>query len=178
MRAAPTDDDDLARRAAERDEKAFEELFARHRDGVYGLALRLTADPVEAEEATAEAFAAAWFGLPEYTGRAPFGGWLRAILANRVRQRRRAAARRARRFVPTPDPEGWERAVRATFPGTRIDVERAIAALPERARETVLLRHAAGLSYAQIADAMSVTIGTVKSQLARGYAIMRERLSK
>jgi RNA polymerase sigma-70 factor (ECF subfamily) len=168
----------LVERARARDEAAFEALFKLHRDAAYGLALRLTADPDEAEEVVAEAFAAAWFGLPDFAGRSAFGTWLHSILLNRARQRRRAADRRRRRVLTVADPEAWERAVTRTFPGTRIDVERAVAALPPRAREVTLLRHAAGFTYAEIADATGVTMGTVKSQLSRAYQLMRKRLSK
>jgi RNA polymerase sigma factor (sigma-70 family) len=124
-----------------------------------------------------EAFTAAWFGLRSFHGRSAFGTWVCSIAINRARVRRRAAGRRHRRVVSVADPEAWERAVASTFPGTRIDLERAIVALPPRARESLLLRHAAGMSYREIADAMGVTIGTVKSQLARAYRLMRERLS-
>ncbi len=173
-----TEEEDLVERAGRgRDHAAFEALFRRYRDDAYGVALRLAGDPVDAEEIVVEAFAAAWSGLPRFDGRSAFRTWLHAILLNRSRERRRAARRRRRRIVSVADPEAWERAVDAAFPGTRIDVERAIATLPDRARETALLRHASGLSYAEIAEAMDVTIGTVKSQLARAYALMRERLS-
>jgi RNA polymerase sigma-70 factor (ECF subfamily) len=171
------DEADLVARARGRDARAFEALFRRHRDAVYGLALRYCGDPVEAEDVAVETFAGAWFGLPSFDGRSAFGTWLHAIALNRARQHRRADGRRRRRIIAVADPEAWERAVATTFPETRIDLERAIAGLPERARETTLLRHASGLAYAQIAEVMGVSIGTVKSQLARAYRLMRERLS-
>lgn len=165
------------RAARGRDEAAFERLLDLHADHAYGLALRLTGDANEAEDATAEAIAAAWFALPRFAGRGTFRAWLHGIVANRVRQRRRARTRRLRRVVPVADPAAWERAVAETFPGTKIDLERALTRLPPRARETLLLRHSSGLSYDEIGEAMRVSIGTVKSQLARAYALMREELS-
>ncbi len=60
----------------------------------------------------------------------------------------------------------------------RIDLERAMAELPNRARETLVLRHVQGLSCEEVAAVMEVTTGTVKSQTSRACALLREKLSR
>jgi RNA polymerase sigma-70 factor (ECF subfamily) len=119
---------------------------------------------------------AAWNEIPRYRGEAALSTWLCGIAVNRARQRIRTDARRTKRltllgaFEPaasTP-PEGIDH---------RIDLERAIAGLPEGARTAVLLRHVHGLSYREVADAMSVSVGTAKSQASRGCSLLRKVLA-
>lgn len=166
---------ELVARARRGDMAAFTALFHAHRDMLFGLALRLTADADLAEEVALEAFTKAWTRLSDFRGESRFSTWLCGIALNTARHRLRGRANRRRRQAPlTPilarlsrDPPPVEEAV---------DLERAIALLPPRAREALLLRHVQGLSCEEAAAAMGVTSGTIKSQTARACGLLRERL--
>src|SRR5579884_4193060 len=78
-----TDDVHLVRAAQLGDLYAFEELVRRHRTGIYRVALRMLADPVEAEDAAQEAFLQCWSGLPRFRSESSFSTWLMRIVTNR-----------------------------------------------------------------------------------------------
>ena len=175
--ARSNDEHDVVARARRGERSAFEELFRSHRDRVYGLAIRLTSDTELAEDVVLEAFSAAFTQLPAFRGDSRFSTWVCAIALNCARQAIRTHSRRRDRFeMPGPemrpslseDPALLEEG---------IDLERAIAGLPPRAREALILRHVYGLSCDETAAAMNVTTGTVKSQTSRACALLKERLS-
>ena len=92
---AEASDNALAGLAAAGDDRAFAVLVRRHKDPLYRLLRRYTADPDEAYEAVHEAFIAAWDALGRYDPERPFGTWLRTIAINKARDRgRRLAVRR------------------------------------------------------------------------------------
>jgi len=170
----------LVESAGTGDRSAFTELYARHRDLVYGLALRLTGERDLAEEVLLESFAAAWVNLPRFRGDSGFGTWVCGIAVNRARDATRTRTRRRSRVVAV-DPARFGAGVAAWTDGarhaeTRIDLERAIAGLPPGAREALVLRHVHGFSCAEAAAIMGVTEGTVKSQTSRACALLRETL--
>jgi RNA polymerase sigma-70 factor (ECF subfamily) len=74
------------------------------------------------------------------------------------------------------DPGEYLTRAKAEFPGTRLDLERAIASLPEGARTVVILRDIYGYKYDEIAKMQGVALGTVKAQIHRARRMMRERL--
>lgn len=178
MTDVPPGERGLVNRARRGDRPAFEVLFRAHRDQVYGLALRLTEDPAVAEEIVLDAFVAAWTGLRDFRGDSRFSTWVSSIAVNQCRQALRTKSRRHRRFESL-DAEG------SRFPHSsgnappfeeRIDIERAIAGLPSGARAALLLRHVHGLSCAEAAAVLNLTVGTVKSQTSRACALLRKRL--
>lgn len=166
---------DLVARSRRGDTAAYTELFHIHGDMLFGLVMRLTADADLAEEVVLEAFTAAWTKLPGFRADSRFSTWLCAIALNTARHRLRERAQRWRRQAPltsehrrlSRDPPRVDEAV---------DLERAIALLPPRAREALLLRHVQGMSCEEAAAAMGVTTGTIKSQTARACKLLRERL--
>lgn len=131
----------------------------------------------------AEAFAGAWAARSSYRGEGAFRTWICGIVANQCRMHMRTEQRRRRWFERLEaggdqgEPRRAEPATAAVPIETRIDLERAIGDLPPRARRSLVLRHVYGMSHAEIADAMAVSIGTVKSQIARACALLREDLS-
>ena len=86
----------LADRAAEGDRAAFEEIYRRYVNRVYGLSLRLTTDVTEAEILTQDTFVKAWFAISGYAGHGNLGGWLGRVAVNLWRDRFRASARRGK----------------------------------------------------------------------------------
>lgn len=175
----PSGERELVDRARRGDRAAFEALFHANRDQIYGLALRLTGDPVLAEDVVLDSFVSAWTGLRGFRGDSRFSTWVSGIAVNHARRARRVKGRRGKRFtsldtaatnapLSTGDVPAVER---------QIELERAIAELPAGAREALLLRHVQGLSCAETAAILNVTEGTVKSQTSRACALLREKLT-
>jgi RNA polymerase sigma-70 factor (ECF subfamily) len=174
-----TDADVIA--ACDEDPERFRELFDRH-FGAMVAYLRRRIGPDIAEELAVEAFAVAFRRRVTYNGeRANARPWLFGIATNLLRHHRRAEQRMLRAYARTAvDPEhqldaGYE-AVEA-----RIDahaaaprIALALAGLPSDERDVLLLHTWANLSYAEMADALEIPIGTVRSRLSRGRSRFRE----
>lgn len=172
-------------RARAGDQDAFGVLVRLYQRQVYQLALRMLRDTEDATEATQEVFLAAWQGLSGFRGDARFSTWLYRIAYNHClklveRQKRDAAARAellanaARQQTPAGAlsasmAHDAERAMRET-------VRDEIANLPPKYRAVLVLRHLQDLTYEEMADVMRVPIGTVKTQLFRARAMLKERL--
>lgn len=167
----------LVRKAQGGDGEAYEAVYRRLAGRVYALCLRLTADEQRAEELTQDAFVRAWERLGSFRGDSRFSTWLHRLTVNLVLQDRRTSARRASREEPLRE-DAYLRAVREAFPGTRIDLERGIAALPEGARRVLVLRDIQGYKYREVAEMVGVTVGTVKAQIHRARKLLREMLER
>ncbi len=168
----------LVRRAQQGDPDAYEGVYRRLSGRVYGLCLRMTADPQRAEELTQDAFVRAWERLGSFRGDSRVSTWLHRLTVNLVLQSRRSDSRRASREAPLPDDERYAGMVREAFPGTRIDLERAIAGLPEKARRVLVLRDVEGYKYREVAQMVGVTVGTVKAQIHRARKLLKEALER
>lgn len=178
--AAPPDSLLLAN-LAKGDEVAFEALFLRYYSQVYGVLFRLLGDRHEAEDLAQEVFlklhGQRFPGGHEHT----LGGWLYRVAVNLALNHLRSAERRGRREVAAaaetrtldgdaaPDP-----AQVALRNEERALVRRALADLPEKPRTCLILRQA-GLSYAEIAQAVGVAPGSVGTLLARAEETFRAR---
>jgi RNA polymerase sigma-70 factor (ECF subfamily) len=166
-RPAPRDVDEseLVRRAQLGSVAAFEQLVIARGPHLHRfLAVRLR-DDADALDALQETLAAAWQGLPSLRTGSRFWPWLCGIAV-------RKAADVARRRVPT---SGVEPETSAAADGT-LEQREALAALPDRQREVVLLRYVVGLSEEEAAEALGVRVGTVKSRSARARKALREAL--
>ena len=169
---------ELVRRAQQGDQAAFQSLYREHVGRVYALCLRLTADPVEAEALTQDAFVRAWERLASFRGESAFSSWLYRVTVNVVFLSRRSERRRALRVVTTEDPgalESGERSREAPA-GLGIDLERAIAALPPGAREVFVLHDVEGYRHEEIAGLTGIAVGTSKAQLFRARRLLRGKL--
>jgi RNA polymerase sigma-70 factor (ECF subfamily) len=175
----------LVVRARAGDQEAFGALVRIHQRQVYTLAFRMLRNADDAVEATQEAFLAAWQGLASFRGEARFTTWLYRIAYNHClkvveRQRRDAAARAE---LAAESARTWS-AAGALSARMASDAERAmreqvrgeIANLPPKYRAVLVLRHLNELSYEEMAEVMRVPIGTVKTQLFRARALLKERL--
>ncbi len=138
---------------------------------------RMCGDANLAEDAAQEAFIRAWKHLPNYRPRSPFRNWLYRIATNAARD----ALRRERETVDVDDlplvaPNvGPEEAMEKAERGER--VRQAVLALPTASRTVLVLREYEGLSYREIADTLSIPIGTVMSRLNYARKRLRESLT-
>jgi len=170
--------DALVQRAREGDARAFEGVYRRVSPRIYALCLRMTADADEAAERVQDVFVRAWERLDSFRGDSRFTTWLHRLAVNLVLQERRAKGRRRAREVADPDLERFGRSAVQAMPGTRIDLERAIAALPPRAREALVLRDVRGYRYEEIANLTGVSLGTVKAQIHRARGMVKEAMDR
>ena len=166
---------------------AFQELFLRYRRLVYGLACRLLNDRDEAQDLTQEVFLVVHKRLSSLREPERLRAWLCRIAITRAYNIERSFRRRFRWFtVPLDGPGSTELAAspHATDPErlmaaaqTRSRIDEALAALPFNCRTVVVLRDIEGLSYEEIAEALDLNVGTVKSRLSRGRETLREKLA-
>lgn len=176
---APDDDDAvLVERARNGDHAAFERLYRRHRDRVYGLVWRLGGgDHALAEDLLQEAFVRAWRKLDSFRGSSRFGTWLHRLAVNVALSDRRTRIRRVERETTF---EGYaERTVSGhpdVYADRRMDLERNIARLPERARAVLVLFDIEGYSHAEISEITGMAVGSSKAQLHRARKLLREGL--
>jgi RNA polymerase sigma-70 factor (ECF subfamily) len=171
-------DEALVRRAGDGDQVAFEVLYRRLGGRVYALCLRMSGDERAAEELTQDVFVRAWEKLDSFRGDSRFSTWLHRLAVNLVLQDRRQRGRRRAREQLTGDLTVFERAVTRAMPGTRVDLERAIAGLPDGAKEVLILRDIHGYKYDEIAEMKGVALGTVKAQIHRARKLVREALER
>lgn len=173
----------LCTRAVAGDRMAFEQIYRRHADRVYGLCLRLTADRGEAEGLVQDTFVKAWFSLAGYAGQGNLGGWLGRIAVNLWRDRFRARNRGTRMLEQMADEAVGSAAEAAS--GSRViplllavDLERAVARLPQGGRTVYVLHDVEGYTHAEIADLLGVAVGTTKAHLHRARRLLRTMLSE
>jgi len=177
--AAPADvDQALARSAAGGDSTAFEALYRRHAARIHGVVARLVGyDRARAEDLVQEAFVRAWQALPAYRFESAFGTWLHRLAVNTALMDLRAARSRPRGSddedaldqVGAPDSAGQSTAL-------TLDLERAVATLPPRARAVLVLYDVEGWKHEEIAGALGMAVGSSKAQLHRARGLLRERL--
>jgi RNA polymerase sigma-70 factor (ECF subfamily) len=170
--------DDLVRRAQAGDQTAFRDLYHQLAGRVYALCLRLTGDAGAAEERTQDVFVRAWDKLRSFRGESAFSSWLHRLAVNVVMNERRTTIRREQRVTPMATPEVLERGKGEPTVGLSIDLERAIAALPEGAREVFVLYDIEGYSHGEIAELTGIAEGTSKAQLFRARQLLREKLNR
>lgn len=168
--------EDLARRASAGDSVAFEALYRAQVGRIYGLCLRMSGDPRAAEELTQGVFVRAWEQLGSFRGDSAFSTWLHRLAVNFVLNDRRSTLRRLARVVSNLGSRLEEPAPRRSV-SAGLDLERAIAALPTRARHVFVLSDIEGYQHSEIAALLGTTEGTSKAQLHRARALLREALT-
>lgn len=163
---ADFDEAELVRRAQLGSSSAFEQLVVTHGPHLYRyLAVRL-GDDRDARDALQETFTAAWRGLPSLKSHSKFWPWLVGIAAHKA-----ADAARDQVHASEPDLEKSGREYEST-----LDVREAVAALPEHLRQVLLLRYLLQLSEQEVAEALGIRVGTVKSRSARARKALMELL--
>ncbi len=185
-----SEDEFLIRRAQEGDHASFNSLIRKHESRAYSYAFRLTRNPEEASDVVAEGFLRVYNALSNFKGQSAFTTWLYRILTNcfldiRKRERSRPTVS-LEQTLQTPDGE-VERQVEDPGPTPDLKLERserersvedAVSLLPEYQRAMIVMYHAEMMSYEEIAAALDLPIGTVKSRLNRARLNLRELLVK
>jgi RNA polymerase sigma-70 factor (ECF subfamily) len=167
-------DGELASAAARGDRAALEVLLERHVDRVHAVCRRILGRPEDALDATQEALISVTRSIARFDGRAAFTTWLYRVATNAALDELRRRERRPRpveEIGDVPASGGGAAAVDA-----RLDVDAALATLPEEFRVAVVLRDLCDLDYAEIADVLGIPPGTVRSRIARGRAALATAL--
>jgi len=167
----------LVDRAARGDIEAFEELYRANSGRVYVLCLRMTGDPALAEELAQEAFVRAWQKLGSFRGASAFSTWLHRVTVNVVLGHRRSTARRESRLQVVGEDFPGDAAAREAWPAESIDLERAVASLPDGARTVFVLHDVEGYRHREIALLTGIAVGTSKAQLHRARKMLRKALT-
>lgn len=178
MAAATDPDDELLGRVAQGDPTAVRALMGRKLSRIHGLAARMLGDPAEAEDVTQEVFVRAWRQAPKWVpGAARFDTWLHRVALNLCYDRLRR-----RREIPTEAPpeltdEGPapDRGLEAADVGARVAA--AMARLPDRQREALVLCHYQELGNIEAAGLMGVSVEALESLLSRGRRALRLALA-
>ncbi len=175
------DDRTLTQMVGEGDTRAFDALFARHRDAIYAMLVKRTSNTDDVEDLMQEAFMKAFVNIGRYNPDYDFGAWICTIAKNTFvdfsRSRRNNAlnpnnnlpleGKCSTRQTSLPTPE--ESIINAQ---QRAQIERYIAQLPENYRRMFVLRFLDEYSYEEIAEALDMKIGTVKTQIFRVRNLM------
>jgi RNA polymerase sigma-70 factor, ECF subfamily len=159
--------------AADGDVAAFEHLYRRYTPRIYGLCLRMTGSREAAEDCTQDTFIEAWRALCKFEGRSSFSTWLHRIAIHAVLSRRKGL--RAKFEVAEP-PAGMPERNDSTTSPPALDLERAIAALPEAARHVLVLVGIYGYSHAEAAANLKIAAGTCKAHLHRARQLLSQAL--
>ena len=169
-RVQSVSDEVLARRAADGDESAFEELVVRYQDRLYTLALRITLSEADAYDCVQEGLVSAWRGLGNFRFNARFSTWMYRIV---VRKAYDVLDRRGR----TPEPVDEVPATSVDTPAeSRLDLLAALSALEPEFRTVAVACDVVGMSMDEAAIALDLPAGTVKSRLHRARARLAESL--
>lgn len=162
------------------DERAFELLFRRLERDVFRWALRIVRDPAAAEEVVVEAFWRAYRSRARFDPARSFGAWLRRIATNAAIDQLQAVRRQSRWLDSAPGAEAT--VPRPATPHAtremRDAMARAFRSLPPKLLVVALLALVEQQPYEEIADALDVPVGTVKSRVFRAVRALREALTR
>ena len=166
------------------DQAAFGHLVETYQKRVYALTVRMCPTRELAEEAAQEAFLSAWQGLPFFRGDSAFSTWLYRLASNACVDLMRKEGRHQGPSLddetvtadvadpsPTPEKAAEQRELRA-------QIETGLRSLSPEHREVLVLREIQQLSYDEIADTLSLDLGTVKSRISRSRRQLRDFLIK
>lgn len=189
LSVAASDERELIERSRSGEQAAFDVLVRRYEKQVYNTAYRLSGSYDDASDIAIEAWVRAWNNLKSFRGDASFSTWLYRIVTNVFLDERKKVRSRPHRSLEEAmalDESTVTRQFEDTGPSLQDRVEgqerqqilqKAIAALPEGQRVMVVLYHTNGLSYEEIAEIMSLPMGTVKSRLNRARLALRDKLT-
>ncbi|HUR26996.1 MAG TPA: RNA polymerase sigma factor [Planctomycetota bacterium] len=157
------------------DSALFERLYRETSPTVHSLARRILGAR-HADEATQEAYLRVWRALPGFRGDGSAHGWVRRVALTVVLNRRRALLRLGER-IESGETAAQEAPAKSCDETLRVDLDDALAELPDGARTVFVLHDVEGHDHAEIAELLSVAVGTSKSQLHRARMLLRARLA-
>ncbi len=173
--------------------ESFDELFRHYQSMVFNLTLRILGDREEALDASQEVFFAIYRKLNRFRGEASLKTWIYRIAVNRAANRCRWWNRLRRRgtvsldahlgkdnsstLADTVQSAGDTPEEALLLQERRLEIERLLLRLPIQQRVAVVMRDIEGLSYEEIAESLQVSLGTVKSRIARGREELKRRLN-
>src|SRR5829696_1063333 len=160
---------------------AFEELYRQHSGRLFSLAVRMLGNQPDAEDQLQEIFLSAHRKLEGFRGEAALGTWLYRLATNQCLDYLRSRAARSNQLtdaiddeLPLPDVGSRSIAERTV---SKMDLERAVAQLPEGARAAFVLHDVQGLEHREVAEALGIAEGTSKSQVHKARLRLRALLS-
>lgn len=183
--SSSTEEDDTLLVAASKqgDQDAFAQLVQRYQRRVFNLIFRMLQQYEEANEITQETFLAAWQGLPSFRGDARFPTWLYRIAYNcslkqleqRKRDRALQTAMQAEQVLECANDDNRADAELDTHERQAM-VQEHLSQLPAKYRIVLILRHLQEMTYEEMAEILTVPIGTIKTHLFRARNLLKERL--
>jgi RNA polymerase sigma factor (sigma-70 family) len=180
-------DEHLIRDALAGDQRAYRELLARHRQSIYHVIFKIVRNPDEAADLVQETFMKAFGSLASYRFEYRFSTWLYKIAANSAidhLRKKRIEALSLDKPVPTHDGEvaleipDWSHSPEEDLFRKRraVTIGEAIASLPIKYREVIVLRHQQDKSYDEIAGQLHIPVGTVKARIFRARELLKKKL--
>ena len=167
--------DEMSRVARARtNANAFEELYRAHIGKVYGLCLRMTGNPSEAEDCAQEAFIQAWSKLDKFRGDSSFGTWMHKVAVNVVLGRMRKSRREQDRIRAVSEISPQRETIDDA--GGMEDLEQAMNELPSGARHVFVLHAVYGYSHDETGEMLGIATGTSKAQLHRAKRLLKQQL--
>ena len=167
-------DHELLGRFVQGDQDAFELLFRQFESEVYGWILRIVRGASSAEDILIETFWRAYRGRAGFDSSRSFGAWMRRIATNAACDHLRVMRRRAGWITAADGLEGLQRADRDLSES----IAHAFRKLPPKLQIVATLGLIEGQSHAEIAEALDLPVGTVKSRLSRGVHALRKELAR
>jgi RNA polymerase sigma-70 factor, ECF subfamily len=179
--AGRQDDAALVERCRKGDLGAFEEIYAAHAGRLYSLVCRMVGNPADGEDLLQDIFLSAHRKLDGFRGDAALGTWLYRLAVNHCLDYLRSRAARTNQVTSALDEEfglddaGSRRLAEQTL--TKMDLERALARLPEGCRAAFVLHDVQGLEHREVAEVLGIAEGTSKSQVHKARRRLRSLLS-
>jgi len=175
-------DAELIARCRNGDLGAFEELYRQHSSRLYNLACRMAPTRADAEDLLQEIFLSAHRKLDGFRGESALGTWLYRLATNHCLDYLRSRASRTSQLTDELDDEAGHyepgQAGLAEQAVTKMDLERALAQLPEGCRAAFLLHDVQGLEHKEVAQALGIAEGTSKSQVHKARLRLRALLGR
>jgi RNA polymerase sigma-70 factor (ECF subfamily) len=180
-------DEQLVRAAQRGDRAATDVLLRRHYDRVHAVCRRIAGGTRDADDAAQEAMIRVVRNIDRFDGRSAFSTWVYRIATNTALDELRKRQRRPQLHVVSDDDPSYGRSApreqideiahrEVEAVADRLAIDKALADLPPDFRVPVVMRDVGDLDYAEIAEALGIPIGTVKSRIARGRKLLLEQL--
>jgi RNA polymerase sigma-70 factor, ECF subfamily len=181
--SAPRDQDRaLVERCQKGELGAFEELYRAHAGRLFSLTCRMVGNPADAEDLLQDVFVAAHRKLDTFRGESALGTWLYRLATNLCLDHLRSRAARTNQITGSLDDEPWlvdqgsRRLAERTV--SRMDMERALAELPDGCRAAFVLHDVEGLEHREVGEVLGIAEGTSKSQVHKARMRLRLLLNK